>query len=458
MSTFLGGMLISLAAMFPITHSADKRYLVDRSGKPFPILGRTSWFVLSLSRQDYQRYVDDTVAKGFNSVEMHVLNHDPRGSHPPFDGEGNAPFARRLDGSNWNGSLDYKKVGEEAPDFTKPSEPYWYFVDQFLDCCQTKGVLVFLFPAYVGFAGQEQGWMKELVANGPDRAFSYGQWIARRLAKRPNIVWMLGGDMGQFTPEQLKVEVALAEGLKSVPNQQSKQFCAEWNSESIAKDQSDLGKYMTLNGAYSWEGFVNRQARRAYAYQPAIPSFLLEEPYDEEGPDGNSVNPHATQPVRRFQWMGVLGAIGGYISGNGYIWPFRKDEWQKHLNTPGAEDMAHLNAFWKAVNWWDLVPSGLNGMRVLVEDNAPEADKAYVSAAATPDGRLLVAYIPPAHLGPVKLDLTVMQGKPHAEWFNPTTGKRTSIGELEGGRSLKLSPPGENGSGFSDWVLVVRSK
>ena len=98
----------------------------------------------------------------------------------------------------------------------------------------------------------------------------------------------------------------------------------------------------TLNGAYSWSGEVSYHCRRAYEYLPVEPAYLLEEPYDEEGPDGNGVNPSAIQPVRRFQWGGWLSSIGGYISGNGYIWPFNAG-WLSHLNTQGAQDMAWLN-------------------------------------------------------------------------------------------------------------------
>ena len=57
-------------------------------------------------------------------------------------------------------------------------------------------MLVFMFPAYVGYAGGDQGWMQELVANGPAgcRPTARGSPPATRTAA--NIVWMMGGDMG----------------------------------------------------------------------------------------------------------------------------------------------------------------------------------------------------------------------------------------------------------------------
>ena len=339
----------------------------------------------------------------------------PAGNNPPFNGNGDAPFLKRLDGTTWNGALTYGNINSEAPDFTTPNESYWSFVDGLLAYCESKGILVFLFPAYVGAAGGDEGWMQEMVANGAAKMQSYGAWIAARYQNQKNLVWMMGGDMGTapntFNPEQTDVESALLTGLKSVPAQQSVFFSAEWNRESIATDQTTFGAAMTLNGAYSWTGDVNNHGRRAYAHTPVEPAFLLEEPYDEEGPDGNNVNPSATQPVRRFQWWGWLSTIGGYISGNGYVWPFRAPawydllpfrarDWHDHLDTQGSRDMARLNAFIGSIAWYKLVPSGLNGMRTLITAGGSSVGASdYVAAAATFDGTLLVAYIPPAHRG-----------------------------------------------------------
>ena len=37
------------APAFPVKYSADKRYLVDQNGAPFPIMGRAAWFITSIS-------------------------------------------------------------------------------------------------------------------------------------------------------------------------------------------------------------------------------------------------------------------------------------------------------------------------------------------------------------------------------------------------------------------------
>ena len=458
-ATFLG--LVQAAPVFPVKYGANSRYLVDQNNVPFPILGRTSWFITSLSVADYQTFIDDTAARGHNSIELHVLSHDPRGNRPPFGGNGDRPFLNRLNGTAWNGALTYGTINNEAPDFTTPNEPFWSLVDGLLAYCETKGILVFMFPAYVGYAGGEQGWMQELVANGPTKIQTYGAWIATRYKNQKNLVWMMGGDMGTgshpFDTAQTSVENALLTGLKSVSGQQSIYFSAEWDSQSIATDQTSFGTSMTLNGAYSWTGDINYQGRRAYAYSPARPAFVLEEPYDEEGPDGNSYNPSAIQPVRRFQWWGWLSTIGGFISGNGYVWPCNTSVWINHLNTQGSRDMTRLNAFIGSIAWYDLVPSGLNGMRTLVTAGGSSVSAAdYVAAAATPDGTLLVAYIPPAHSGAITVDMAAMSGLARARWFDPTSAIYTDIGTgLANTGTRSFTPTGNNSVGQQDWVLVL---
>ena len=453
-------------ASFPLVASSNDRYLQDQKGVPFPILGRAAWFIISLSETDFKLFIDDTVAKGYNAIEFQVIYHDPRGSKVPFGGNGTLPFTRKLDASPWTGSLVYGNIYNEAPDFSQRNEPYWQHVDALLAYADSKGVLCFMFPAYTGYQGGDQGWMQEMVANGTSKMQEYGAFIADRYKTRGNIVWMLGGDYGtgvnDFKPLERDVEKAMLAGMQSIGGQTSVNFSAEWNTESIYTDQADpiLQAAGTLEGAYSFGGDVNTYARKGYEdpSHAVLPAFLLEEPYDQEGSDGNGVNSSATQPVRRFQWWGWLSGIGGYISGNGYVWPFNTG-WQAHLNTQGAHDMARLNAFIRSIAWYNLIPSGLNGMKVLVTSGgSPVSFPDYVAAAATLDGTLLVAYVPPDHAGSITIDMTVMSGSTLARWYNPANAQYTSIGTFPNTGPSMFTPPGSNGTGFTDWVLLLEKQ
>lgn len=448
---------------FPLKISNDHRYLVDQHNKPFPILGRTAWFIISQSTNGYKTFIDNSIAHGYNSIEMSIITHWPMGNHAPFNSNGNIPFKKRLNGNEWDGKLTYNNIKTGAPDLLTPDENYWLFADSFLTYCEAKGILVFLFPGYDGYDGGDQGWMQELVANGTQRTETYGAWIANRYKCRKNIVWMLLGDMGKFNEEQRNAQAALIKGLKSVKDQQCVNYSAESYSGENSADNIYFGNEMTLNGSYSWELKVPVPyiARKAYAHEPAMPSFLLEEPYDEEGPDGNNYNPNAVQPVRRFQWWGWLSTIGGYISGNGYVWQFVDPIWQQHLNTQAAFDMERLNGFIKNMEWWKLIPSGLNGMKTLITDvNNIDTSAGYVSAAATKDGTLMVAYIPPAHDGSIKVDMSVFAKKVYATWFDPTNAVYTTISTkaFDNKGIYTFTPPAKNSKGENDWVLILSAK
>ncbi len=79
-----------------------------------------------------------------------------------------------------------------------------------------------------------------------------------------------------------------------------------------------------------------------------------------------------------------------------------------------------------------LVRSGplrLGGMRNLITaGGSTVSSTAYVTAAAAPDGTLLVAYIPPAHSGSITVDMGAMSGPSQARWFDPTSAAYIGIG------------------------------
>jgi len=451
---------------FPLKASANRRYLVDQHDVPFPIMGRTAWSLIAVPAADAELFLDDTLSRGFDAIELMIPSGHVDTNHPPRNARGELPFVKRLDGLAWNGALEYNRLATEAPDFTTWNEPYWASVDRLLAACEARGLLVLLFPAYVG-QDQEQGWMEEITANGGARMQAYGAFVAGRYRRHRNIVWMLGGDMGKFGPRQTAAESGLLAGIESAAGPPPIHFSAEWSGDMNGVEQKPFGASMTLNSAYSW-GNVIGASRRAFGQQATMPAFLLEEPYDQEGPDGNSVaKQYATQPVRRYEWWGWLSTIGGYVAGNGYVWPF-KTGWKEHLNTPGVRDLARLNAFMQSIPWHTLRPSGMGGATTLITGGLGTFDRPskdawnddYVAAAITADGRLLLAYVPPKHAGPITVDLSAMRGPAQAQWFDPTTASYTAVAGspfANTGPQEFTPPAGTHADGATDWLLVLRS-
>jgi hypothetical protein len=318
--------------------------------------------------------------------------------------------------------------------------------------------MVLFFPGFSGVIVGLDGWLVEMAANGTTKMRSYGAWVATRYKDTPNIVWMLGGDNSLYGETEFSAaEQAMIDGMLSVAGQQSTFFSNEWQSESIGTDHLAFGRYINLNGCYSWTGHTASICRRGYAHTPATPAFLQEGPFDEEGPDGNSFNPSAAQPIRRHSWWAWLSAIAGYTFGNGYVWPMNSG-WAEHVDTEQTRHHAVLNRFVRSIDWWTLVPDGMGGIGTLVTAGAGTIDTtSYVAAAANPAGTLLVAYVGPGHSGDVTIDMSKMRGSITGRWFDPTSGGYQGIGTLPNSGTRSFAPPGVNAAGDQDWVLILTS-
>ena len=67
-----------------------------------------------------------------------------------------------------------------------------------------------------------------------------------------------------------------------------------------------------------------------------------------------------------------------------------------------------------------------------------------------------MAYVPPAHSGPITVDMAAMSGPTRARWFDPTSAAYTDIGTgLANTGTRSFTPPGNNSVGAKDWVLVL---
>ena len=70
----------------------------------------------------------------------------------------------------------------------------------------------------------------------------------------------------------------------------------------------------------------------------------------------------------------------------------------------------------------------------------------------------MVAYVPPAHVGPISVDMAAMSGPARARWFDPTSGAFRDIATGLANTGVRsFAPPGHNSAGENDWVLLLDS-
>jgi hypothetical protein len=443
------------AYAYPLKISTNGRYLVDQVNKPFRIQGDSAQsLIANLTYAEADTYLSDRQRKGFNAVNINLL--EARFAiHAPANRNGDAPFTK-------------------PGDFSRPNEAYFAFADSIMDLAASKGMLISLAAMYLGSNGGDEGWWTVLTngINTQTVCYNFGLYIGKRYKNRKNIFWVIGGDF--LPPEGSEGEARLRRFMGGIRDAGAKQLWAgDWKLPCISTDEKAFASLMDLNAVYTWgiprhPGTTYGEARTAFTDSPPHPAYLKEVGYENE----NWI-PGDPASVRKYEYWGILGgATAGALFGNRDIWEFATASWwsgfafghgpwQAALDSTGAFDMTRLGRLLDPLPWYDLVPSGLDGMKTLVtEGGGSYGQLDYVTGAATSDGRVLLAYVPPrtAHSTSITLDMTALRGSARAQWFDPTSGNYLEVGGSPfpnvGTRSFKT--PGGNSAGAGDWILLLQ--
>jgi hypothetical protein len=463
-------------ASFPLQVSTNGRYLVDQHRKPFRIQGEAVWsLIANLTYAEADRYLENRRAKGFNTILVELIEHKyaqgGKGSNfkgVPSNRNGALPFTGKEGSGSYDGTWG-------TADFSTPNEAYFAFADSIIDLAAQKGMLVELAPMFLGFNGGDAGWWADLAnsANTQDAVYRFGLYIGNRYKNRENIVWIIGGD--SFPPPGSEGEARLLKLLRGIKAAGAKQlWSGDWKASSLSVDEEVFAPYMDLNAVYTYGmlghgGATYDEARAAYAYSPEMPAYLKETAYEDE-----RFFPGDTASVRMYEYYAILGGSteGGFF-GNRDIWKFGTDHWwfdpedfghgpwTTAMESRGTFDFVFLGRLLDSLRWYDLVPSGLSGMKKLITAGAGNYGTTdFVVAAATADGTSIVAYIPPKRTWPVSItvNMTALSGPSRGEWFDPVLGtfRKIAGGDLPNVATRTFAPPGRNAAGDADWVLVLR--
>ena len=66
-----------------------------------------------------------------------------------------------------------------------------------------------------------------------------------------------------------------------------------------------------------------------------------------------------------------------------------------------------------------------------------------------------MAYLP--DIRKVTIDMSKLPGQTTARWFDPSNAAFTDTGSLRQRGTQDFTPPGNNGDGDGDWVLVLEA-
>ena len=423
---------------YPVKIGPTGRYLVDQHGSPFLILGESPQAMIgNLSEADADLFLANRKSHGFNTVWINLLCASGTKCH--VDGttfDGLAPFTTGHNLSTY--------------DVSTPNEAYFARADRMLQLAAKYGVLVILNPA------ETISWLSVLRSNGLAKARVYGRHLGTRYRDFPNIVWMSGNDFQSWSTspsdDALVREVAL--GINETdPNHIHTVLLDLPVSSSL--DDSSWAPIISLNAVYTYHP-TYAEVLHAYNQSADIPAFLIEANYEFENNTGTG--PGTPAILRRQEYWAALSGATGQLYGNHYTWGFFNG-WENQLDTPGAVQIGHVKALFAPRAWHELVPDQDHtvvtaGYGTFSSTGSIGAND-YVTAARTPSGTLVMAYVPSART--VTVDMSQLSGPVTARWYNPVVGTFRSItgSPFANTGSRDFTTPGTHADGAEDWVLIL---
>jgi len=418
----------------PLVISENQRFLMHSDGTPFFLQGETAWLMPErLNREEVVFYLQTCQQADYNMVQVQVLNDIPSincygaSSHPLPIGEG---FS--LGSSTYN-------IGSSSPNVSPTS--YWAHLDYIIATAEHFGI-------YVGLVTV---WGSQLKMGRIDEegARIYGEFLAHRYANRPNIIWIMGGDIeGDRKPE---VWQTLATTIKNIDNNHLMTFhprgrhtSAQWWAKAewidfhcFQSGHRRYGQRTAKDKTYPIPDNTEEDnfqfVDSTWAYKPVKP-VIDDEPIYEGIPQGlhNADEPLWTaEHVRRYAYWSVFAGSCGHTYGHSSIMQFQKPGypsayfnrklWYDALLDPGFNQMKYLSRLILTFPYFERVPD-----QSLVLDNGTHYDR----LAATRGSDYLLVYNFTAR--DMRIDLTKISGKRKKVWWmNADDGSFRYLGEYD---------------------------
>jgi hypothetical protein len=422
---------ISTHPTYPLKVGPTGRYLVDQNDVPFFLQGDSPQAMsVNLSEAEMELFLANREAAGFNLVWVNLLCSSYTGGRP--------------DGSTYDGIAPFTTPN----DLSTPNEAFFARVDDMLNLAAAHGIVVLLDPAETG------SYLGVLNANGATKATNYGRYLGTRYRSFDNIIWMSGNDFQSWTnPGDDAVVRAVAQGIRDTDERHI--HTVELNYPvSGSLDDATWAPLIELNASYTYFP-VYAQVLTDYNRANAIPTFLVEANYEFEH---NAADQGTPAILRRQAYWAILSGAAGHLYGNRYTWPLI-DGWKDNLDTPGSEQMGYVRSLFESRPWYNLIPDQTH--TVVTSGNGTYTDSGdmlsndYLTAGRTPDGALVMAYMPSQRM--ITVDMTMLGGAAYGQWYDPSNGTYQPIAgsPFANTGSRSFTPPGTNGVGDGDWVLVL---
>lgn len=430
--------------------SPNGRFLATEENDPFFWLADTGWLLFNkTSREEAEQYLEDRRQKGFNVIQVMVI--DNVGTLNVFGDS--ALINRNVATPNLTPGSDY---GDEE------QYDYWDHADFIIDKAAEKGLYMALVPVWGN--NVKEGHVDEA------QAMRYAAFLANRYKDRRNIVWQNGGDI--FGDTCKGVWNKIGQTLKSHDPLHLVTFHPRGRTQSSTwfHDESWLDFNMFQSGHRRYDqdtasaslryGEDNwRYVNADYILDPVKPTLDGEPSYEgiPQGLHDPSEPVWKDHDVRRYAYWSVLAGGCGFTYGNNSVMQMMKpgdtkvafgarDYWVDALNDPGASQMVHLKNLMLSRRYFQRVPD-----QALI---ASQSDRYAYQVATRGEG---YAYIYTYRGDQLSANMGLIDGKEvKASWYDPRNGETHEIGTFANEGTRSFDPPGDPSDG-NDWILILDS-
>ena len=345
-------------------------------------------------------------------------------------------------------------------DVSAPNEAYFAHVDRVLNLAKKHGIVIFLgVPAINGMTTAD-GSALAFTKNGAAKAASFGKYLGSRYKNQGNIVWTVGNDYSGWNAPADSVVRAFMDGVLAADTGHHPMAAELYPTPKLSWDAPEYRSRIHLNLSYTY-GPTYANVKRGYNQGSGLPLIQFECIYEDDGSKSNGR--HGYRGTDRnlrstLHWSILSGALGGYFYGHEGTWGLDHADLTCNLDTTAVAQLTFAKNLYAERRWYDLVPDFNHQIVTAGYGESPAAQEwkydlglaTATTAAATPDRRLVIAYM--ERNRDTTVNMTKMAGPTTAKWFNPTTGAYTTIAgsPLANTGSHVFTPPGTG-----DWVLLL---
>jgi len=249
-------------------------------------------------------------------------------------------------GTNTPNTIDNVAPFVTPNNFSTPNNAYFNRVDYFVQKCKDNGIVVWMWPVYLGNSAGE-GWQNQYNGDTQAHRQAWGTFVGNRYKTFGNVVLVHGGDTsssGAINDYITTLNAAWPGALQSYHAQRTVSAYAAANGQS----------WLNLNNIYIDDSGAGAFAAAEYARSPVRPVFMVEN-YYETASGSNSL------------WDSFSaicgGCLGGISYGNENIWAFggpgaigADPNYARHYTDTGRTKLQYVRKLIDQYAWWKLVP------------------------------------------------------------------------------------------------------